>query len=62
MSKFEVVFSTDNTAFSESFPDEVGFVIGQVLRAVSDGEDFVRLRDSNGNRVGFFIHQEGGSE
>ena len=58
MSKFEVVFSTDNAAFV-AFPDEE---ISRILREIADrievqgmgANEPVRVRDINGNRVGFW--------
>lgn len=55
---FNVRISTDNVAFEE---DNLGLEIARILRGVADeiesgviatGET-IRLRDSNGNRVGF---------
>ena len=59
MSKFEVVFSTDNAAFEDNFEYEIDFIFAQVkYAAVGLGREFSRLHDSNGNRVGFFNHQK----
>ena len=60
MSSFTITFSTDGAAFAS---DGGNAEIARLLREAADtvdtnfGEDgIVRLRDVNGNRVGFFIH------
>ena len=59
MSSFTLTFSTDGAAFAEHPYIE----IARLLREAADVADttlyadrIVRLRDVNGNRVGFFIH------
>lgn len=59
MSKFEVALSTNNAAFAD---DDLGYELARILRELADRiEDggiagagsVIRLRDINGNRVGF---------
>lgn len=62
--KFSIVFNTDNAAFQENLGAEVEFILNQVQDQLFEHEPysdtgFGRLRDSNGNRVGFWAHQEG---
>ena len=59
MSYVEIVLNTDNAAFQEGgFEFEMGGILAQVEQAVKDALPFARLRDSNGNRVGFYAIQE----
>lgn len=61
MSYVEIVFNIDNAAFSESeaaFEGEMKNILSQIEQAVEDAMPFARLRDSNGNRVGFYAIQE----
>lgn len=66
MAKFEVVICTDNAAFDEGYVP--GAEVARILRTLADqvegeltGEDaqIFRLRDLNGNRVGFASYTEG---
>ena len=56
MAYFAVHISTDGAAFGEDRSDrawEVARILRTAARKIENGEQFVRLRDSNGNRVGF---------
>ncbi len=61
-----IAFSTANAAFTDEdgklSAAEVRYVLEQVIRAVEAGDDFARLRDSNGNRIGFFKVEESASQ
>ena len=60
-STFEVVFNTDNAAFT----DDPGAEIARILREVADhyedhvSGDVFRIWDINGNRVGFAHYADG---
>jgi hypothetical protein len=61
--KFTINFSTDGEAFQNNLGAEVEFVLNQVQDQLFefspfDDRGFGRLRDSNGNRVGFWAHQK----
>ena len=59
MSSFTLTFSTDGAAFAEHPYIEIARLLREAADTVDTnfGEDgIVRLRDVNGNRVGFFIH------
>ena len=58
MSMFQITFSTGNAAFAEGFAYEVENIMDQVADQLEAGQEFGRLRDSNGNRVGFWVHGE----
>lgn len=65
--KFEIVFSVGNAAFNDEdgflVPEEVEYVVEQAIVAMRNGASFARLRDSNGNRVGFYsLNSEGKAE
>jgi hypothetical protein len=53
--KFRIEFDTDNAAFADHFWWEVADVLDQI--ADSRREEGL-LRDSNGNRIGFWSHEE----
>ena len=61
MSKFEVVFCTNNAAFTDGSGE-----ISRILRDIADRIDADgigknepgRIRDINGNRVGFFNYDD----
>jgi|688.fasta_scaffold1409555_2 hypothetical protein len=63
MSGIKIEFCTDNAAFDDSiergrFFCEVEDVLEQVKLGLESGKDFGRLKDSNGNRVGFWQYEE----
>ena len=66
MSAFSVMFSTDNAAFSEDCGGNMCQEIARILKDLADKieenglvEDVVqRIRDINGNRVGFAVLQD----
>jgi hypothetical protein len=59
MSSFTLTFSTDGAAFADGGAPEIARLLREAADTVDTnfGEDGIyRLRDVNGNRVGFFIH------
>ena len=66
MSAFNVYIDTDNAAFSEDSGGDMSQEIARILRELADKveenslvEDAVqRIRDINGNRVGFAVLQD----
>lgn len=64
MATFSVTFSTDNAAFQDGYGgSEVARILTEVaVKAQQHGieslSEVMRLRDYNGNRVGFAIWQE----
>ena len=56
MATFTVAFRTDNAAFADDYEAEVRRILEQVLASFTDG--FGRLRDTNGNRVGYFAQED----
>jgi hypothetical protein len=58
VSHFEIVFSTDNAAFDDERAE-----IARILHQIADDvphqllytDEPVRIRDINGNRVGFYV-------
>lgn len=64
---FSVQFCTDNAAFADG---DAGYEIARILRDLADKieenglvEGVVqRIRDINGNRVGYAVLQEGGDK
>jgi hypothetical protein len=66
MSRFEMTFSTDNDAFAQgNRADEIARILTEVADALrSDGMSaftggVIRVRDINGNRVGFATCEAG---
>ena len=59
MAHFELHIATSNSAFTE-YPGE----LARLIRAAADRvevEEFGRLHDVNGNRVGYFTRESGTS-
>jgi hypothetical protein len=61
--KFEVQIATDNAAFEEGCGYEVARILRELADRVEESElrngDLLRLRDVNGNRVGYATLAEG---
>lgn len=69
-SAFTVAFNTDNAAFDGADGDhEIARILREIAQRFEDGDgirygDPVRIRDINGNRIGFFAWsdtEEGGT-
>lgn len=50
--KFTVIIKTDNAAFADD-PEEVNRLLDEAVDRLKGGEDYFRLRDVNGNVVGY---------
>lgn len=62
MSTFTLTFNTDGAAFEEDPTIEIARLLREAAQRV-DGAFFahgnvMRLKDINGNRVGFFVHED----
>lgn len=61
--KFELHMSTDNDAFAQDVQGEVARILLRLSKEISTGDaelvpnQPIRLRDVNGNRVGYAILQ-----
>ena len=61
MSKFQLQFSLDNDTFDDEFgmrSQAVASMLREAAEIVLDGGTVGRLRDPNGNRVGFWSIEE----
>jgi hypothetical protein len=59
MSKFIIEIETDNDAFYDNAAPEVCRILKQFIAKYEDGlPERVKLRDFNGNTVGFAEYQE----
>ena len=59
MSSFTLTFSTDGAAFADHPGTEIARLLRQTAADVDvalHDDSVVRVRDVNGNRVGFFMH------
>ena len=54
MSKFIVEIRTDNSAYEDEFYDEIMDNLRSVISQVDTQEQNGIIRDTNGNKVGFF--------
>ncbi len=57
MSKFTVAINTDNAAFNDDQEKEVARILFELTAKIRDeglvSNQIIRLKDANGNRVGF---------
>jgi hypothetical protein len=52
--RFTLTFCCDNAAFEEGFAEEIRAVLARTAEQVDDWTVFGRVRDTNGNRIGFW--------
>jgi hypothetical protein len=51
--KFTLEIDCDNAAFEDEMASEIARILRTTAKRVADGEDDMRLRDVNGNTVGY---------
>ncbi len=56
--QFTLTLCVDNAAFQEDEASAVAEILEEAATKVRDGEQDGRIRDVNGNRVGFWTFEE----